>query len=540
MASLKPIFLHRHRHWLAYAAAVGIFLWFCAQFYLPGQGFTSLVMFGSRSNVRYLPELRALNHYEQEDTYGYDAQHYAQIAMRPSLTDSALQAAVDSLPYRARRILFCWTAYLLARGDPARALHIYAVQNIVCWLLLGVLLLRWFPAVNWGNFGRWCGVMFSYGLCFSVRGALVDGPSLLLIAVGVALAETGRNWWSAAVLGVAGLGKETNLLGVAALAPAKDAGGRAWTIFFLRCVFVLLPLAVWCALIWHWLGSEGVAGLRNFGAPFFAYAQKWRDTAVQLAADGLASPAKWSLLTLLALTAQFLFFVLQPKWSDPWWRVAVAYSLLMVFLGEAVWEGYPGAASRVLLPMTLAFNILVPRGRVGWGALLVVGNLMMLVSLDAVSLPARQSYHVAGPRALLFAENGGRTIEAIFDGQWYRVERSWLEYWRWSKGPASVTLRNSQPFALRVGVSFDLRAADARTVLGRSGAQDFFRRTLQPGEQCHVELESIRLGPGDTVLTWETDRPAIFPGGSAGRPIAFSLRNLNLKLLGRADEEPRH
>src|SRR3954462_9367455 len=154
---------------LAYGLAAAWFLWVCAQFYLPGKGFTYLIMFGEREHARFLPELKALNHYEIPGSDGYDAAHYAQIAMHPQLGDPLLEKAVDSLPYRARRILFCWTAYGLAFGDPARALQIYAVQNIACWLLLALLLLRWFPANSWDNFARWAGVLFSFGLCFSVR-----------------------------------------------------------------------------------------------------------------------------------------------------------------------------------------------------------------------------------------------------------------------------------------------------------------------------------------------------------------------------------
>src|SRR6185295_9966545 len=97
-------------------------------------------------------ELRATPHYEMAGSSGYDAQYYAQIAMHPRLSDPEIRNAVDDLPYRARRILFCWTAYALAFGNPAGALQVYAVQNIVCWLALAVLLLRWFPPVSWGNF----------------------------------------------------------------------------------------------------------------------------------------------------------------------------------------------------------------------------------------------------------------------------------------------------------------------------------------------------------------------------------------------------
>ena len=62
----------------------------------------------------------------------------------------------------------------------------------------------------------------------------------------------------------------------------------------------------------------------------------------------------------------------------------------MIFLGAAVWEGYPGAASRVLLPMTLAFNILVPRGWKWWGVLLL-GNLSVFATYDTLRAPARES-----------------------------------------------------------------------------------------------------------------------------------------------------
>ena len=76
---------------------------------------------------------------------GYDGQFYAQLAVEPLLRDRRIDEALDTPPYRARRILFSWTAYLLGLGRPAWILKVYAVQNIVAWLLLAWLLLRWFP-----------------------------------------------------------------------------------------------------------------------------------------------------------------------------------------------------------------------------------------------------------------------------------------------------------------------------------------------------------------------------------------------------------
>jgi hypothetical protein len=49
----------------------------------------------------------------------------------------------------------------------------------------------------------------------------------------------------------------------------------------------------------------------------------------------------------------------------------------MIFLGQAVWEGHPGAATRVLMPMTFAFNLLLPSTRWFW-LLWVLGNVNVL------------------------------------------------------------------------------------------------------------------------------------------------------------------
>lgn len=539
VANLR-LFLQRYSRvpiGLAYGVTVVAFLWICAQFYLPGQGFTYLIIFGERENPRYIPALRALNHYELEGSPGYDAQYYAQIAMQPRLSDPALKQGVDNLAYRARRILFCWTAYGLALGSPARAMHIYAVQNIVCWLLLAGLLLRWFPTTNWGNFFRWFCVLFSFGLCFSVRGSLVDGPSLLLIAIALALAESGRPWWSAMVLGVSGLGKETNLLAGAALARPAANTWRAWLAVLGRGLIIVLPLVLWLGVLWRWLGEIGDAGLRNFAAPFVAGAAKWRETLVQLMADSSDPFARMSGYMLVALTVQFLFFLLRPRWRDAWWRVAAAYSVLMIFLGEAVWEGYPGAASRVLLPMTLAFNILVPRGW-KWWLMLLLGNLTILGSYDPLRPPPRESYSVEGPRTLRMAVDSGRTVTAVFNDKWYPAERSRLEYWRWSKGSATVTLRNPQPFAILATVSFSLRCNDDRKVGLWQDDYARWERTLKRGELKVIKVRNMRLKAGDTLWKFETDVPAIYPGNNDPRRLAFRLSDLNIDILGRADDLP--
>lgn len=71
------------------------------------------------------------------------------------------------------------------------------------------------------------------------------------------------------------------------------------------------------------------------------------------------------------------------RWRDPWWRVGIAYAGLMLVLGPAVWEGHPGAVTRILLPMTFAFNLLLPRLRWFW-PLWILDNANLLDAVDII------------------------------------------------------------------------------------------------------------------------------------------------------------
>lgn len=536
MASPKPSFarLSASLRWLAYAGVVAVFLWICAQFYIPGQGFTYLVMFGGRESARYLPELRATNFYAQKDTYGYDAQYYAQIAMHPRLGDPVLREAVDSLPYRARRILFCWTAYLGGLGRPEWVVQVFALQNVVAWLLLGWVLLRWFPPSSWQNFLRWFAVLFTFGLCFSVRGSLVDGPSLLLIAIGMALLEAGRPWWSAAVLGLAGLGKETNVLSASIFAPDDWRAGRGWMAAVGKGVLVVAPLALWLICLQVWLGKAGDLGARNFDGPFYGYVEKWRETIRPFLGEGSGLIGRSGVMAMTALTVQWLFFALRPQWRNPWWRLGASYALLLVFLGDAVWEGFPGAAPRVLLPMTLAFNVLVPRTK-HWLPILILGNLLVWPSAEVLVPPGKESYQVLGSRALRVNEANADEVGAQFDErEWYWLERSYFDYWRWARGPAAVTLHNPHAYPIVVDVTFRLKSSDTRNVTVRIGPRTLWQG---PTEQTMPDLvfRDLVLAPGDTALTFETDRPAARPPNGDVRTVAYRVCNFSIVVTRRAD-----
>jgi hypothetical protein len=532
-------FLHERAtalRWLACGVAVALFAWSMAFFYLPGMGFTYLIQFSALEHNRYVPEVKAVNHYETPDSSGYDAQWYAQIALHPRLGDPVLRRAVDSLPYRARRILFLWADWALGGGDPARVMNLYAVQNIVCWLFLALLLLRWFPPVSWGNVFRWAATLFSFGLIFSVRGALLDGPSLLLVAVGMAFIESERLWIGALIMGIAGLGKDTSILCGAALRPADPSNPRTWAPWIARGALLLVPLAAWMLYLRLSLGHGDDIGARNFAWPFAGLMNKVQDTVSSAVAERhypFPTITRYDGVVLVGLLAQFFFFAFRIRWRDPWWRVGAAYAILMMFLGDAVWENYPSAAARVLLPMTLAFNVCVPR-RGLWPILLIAGNLGVFASADLLKPPGRESFVVEGPKELRVNPNDGKAVEAVFGPKnWWKPEKSRWDYFRWSMGDSSVALHNPQAFGIMTDITFKLRSVDRRGAIVTLGGKVVWRNTLEPAEVTPVTLSDVYLPPGDTVILFSSDRPAAFPGNVDRRRLTFMVRDLEIDLKGR-------
>src|SRR6185436_5586163 len=179
----------RPRLWQTLALLLcAVFLAWVARFYHPGVGFTALLVI-PRGHDFEIPALQQLPHYEYPAGVAYDGAMYAQLAMVPLLEDPAIDRALDAPSYRARRILFCWTAWALGLGQPRWILQAYALQNVLCWLVLAWLVTRWLRPDHPKGLALWTAAMFAQGLLTSVRLALLDGPSLLLLACAAAAAE---------------------------------------------------------------------------------------------------------------------------------------------------------------------------------------------------------------------------------------------------------------------------------------------------------------------------------------------------------------
>jgi hypothetical protein len=530
----------KHRHpdrwrWLVLLAATAAFLYFVGRFHIPGKGFTALINFGDAYSARRLPEISATTTYIVPESTGYDAQWYAQLAVRPDLRSAEIATAVDNVPYRARRIFFPLVASLLGGGDPQRTLEVYALTNVVCWILLGAVLLHWLPPRCWGNVARWIAVMLSYGLSFSVRNALVDGPALLLIATGVLLHEKGRDLSAAAVLGLAGLGKETCILAGAALVHAPFRSLRDWARLALKASFVVLPLALWLFYLLTSFGfGSGEMGARNFAFPLVELWQKTVRCAAAL--GGFPRAFEYAIgdcLLLVSLVSQFLFFALRPRPMEAWWRIGAAFAALMAILGEAVWEGFPSAAGRVVLPMAFAFNILLPRGP-RWWPLFILGNLSVFCSPTFIRLPLGIERPVVEmPAALDRADAAHLAVTVRYDGPWHLSEHSVTENWHWTGGPVSLEITNSLKDPLRATLRFGINSRDARHVtVSIDGRQNWSSRVDTSRRNIEIPL---LIPAGSSHVEFGTDKPPYPPvEGRDSREVAFRIYDLQLRVEGLA------
>ena len=98
-------------------ALVALFLWGVARHYDPVTGFTEFLVLSADGHEYEVPALQAIPHYHHPGNVAHDGQMYVQLALDPLVRDPATDRAMDIAPYRARRILFSWTAYCPTSGS---------------------------------------------------------------------------------------------------------------------------------------------------------------------------------------------------------------------------------------------------------------------------------------------------------------------------------------------------------------------------------------------------------------------------------------
>ena len=377
------------RVWVvAYALVIAAFLAAVGRYYHPAYGFTALIEFPAAGHGYELPAVQNAPHYDHPASGGYDGQFYAQMAVEPLLRPAAIDRALDDPPYRAHRILFSWIAYSAGFGRPSAILQAAALENVVVWLVLAGLLWYWIPPKSARAFVLWAGTLLAHGTLMSVRYALPDGLSLLLIALSVLAMETGRPIVAGAVLGLATLARETAILaGVMFVrllsrrpvhSPDRPTYVRGWRQAAWAGALAILPFAVWLDYLRSIYRGRTLAGGGHITAPFWGLGSEitsvWRQFS-----DWSAPAFRDDLLALVAFLTQAIWIVwrLTRRRETPAWAlVAAAFLLLAGLAHPVVWDGAPGAYTRVAMPLTMGVNVLLardPRASWWWIALANLG-----------------------------------------------------------------------------------------------------------------------------------------------------------------------
>jgi hypothetical protein len=273
------------------------------------------------------------------------------------------------------------------------------------------------------------------------------------------------------------------------------------------------------ALYVRWrVGPQVDTGLNNFSWPGAGLAEKWGTVASEVREHGWYPAYFGSLFAVVSLTVQFLFIVTRWLPAQAWWRVGAAFAALMLVVAQPVWEGYPGAATRVLLPLTLAFNVLVPTGR-RWLAVLVLGNLTVLMAPDALKAPA-EFFRVSGDRTLL------ANVKVERAEGWHGAESLKDLRWRWSPGESGLRVTNATggPVALTFAGRVT-SAGDERRLRVIQGDAMIWSEMITP------RLSEMRFGfmapPGETVILFTSGNPPLLVGADP-RPMAFKIVNLEI------------
>ena len=357
------------------------FLATVARYYHPAYGFTAFLELPAATHDSELPAVRDSPHYDHPGSGGYDGQFYAQLAIEPLLRNPDIDRALDNPPYRAHRILFSWIAWTMGFGRPAWILQAAAIENVLVWLALAWLLWRVIRPTSARTFVLWSGCLLAHGLLMSVRYALPDGLSVLLITLAALAVERGRPIIGSIVIGVAGLARETSMLAATSLAKFGRRSPRSW-LFVLGCLILcVLPLALWLDYLRSIYRLRVLAGGEHITEPLSGLIWKVKSISSWLGRDGLTAMTRDDLAALVAFAAQGAWLVSRiVRYRDlsAWALTGASFLVLTLVTHQAVWDGTPGAYTRVAMPLTIAVNVLLARDpRAPWW-LIGLANLSVI------------------------------------------------------------------------------------------------------------------------------------------------------------------
>ncbi len=373
---------------LAYVVVLAACLSLVATYYHPDFGFTAFIEFPLSNHENEIAAVRNAPHYDHADSGGYDGQFYAQLAVEPLLGDRALDTALDTPPYRARRILMSWASYLVGLGRPTAILQVYAVHAVVAWVFLAWLVTRWIEPTTGKGFVLAATALLAHGPLMAIRYALPDLAAAVLVALAVLAAEKAeagrargriRAWpgvGSAMLLGAAGLTRDTALSACTMFLRLVGRSPLSWLRVAALGLVAAAPLLIWVDYIYAIYRTTTFAGSDHFVAPLSAIAWKVGTIWSAVATGGLRATAVDDIATLAAFTAQaawLVYLLVRHRDTSFWVLAGLGYVALAAVTDPPVWEGSPGAYPRIFMPVMLAAHVTLARRGGPWWLVLLVG-----------------------------------------------------------------------------------------------------------------------------------------------------------------------
>jgi hypothetical protein len=441
---------------------------------------------GKWTRIAILPSELEVWHFESDDATAHPIAVFA-----PSHKDASFEwrLPIDQTPSIRRAWLAC---------------------NVIAWGILVWLLWRLIPGNDWRDWIARGGILFSTGVISSVRFALTDLIALALLAASMLALESQRHRRAAGLLGAAGIGCGAALFALPAL------GNAPWLSRsnLRRCLPVLAVVTMATSIVCWRLGSFEVV-TSHVAWPFGSFLGNWQNS-LGAVLHGQSLGIAWiGFAALACITVQAAFFLLRWRGDEAWWRLGIAYVILMCFMDDSLWRGSAGGAARLLLPLSLAFNVLVRRSRAS-PAWLLAGNLAVAAGFSSLFFPPDPPPDMAPIRAAGFAQLSDP------DGSWHEFEQNARHSWSWSRSSARLNIETWPHSTKSLVVSFSLRSLEQRTVTVRQGEQVLWSGTVNRADTPVTIPCSV--AEGHAVLDLATDTPPV-PEAPVpyARTLAFAI-----------------
>ncbi len=518
----------------AFAQLLSVFV----RVYSPEFGITRLIVIGHEFDGRGLAVFRSTPKYMgPSDRWGFDGQFYAELALDPLLRDPQLKIALDDPPYRSRRILTSWLAWVGGLGRPFWVLNAYASLNLVSWVGLAAMMIVLFRPHGWAGLAGFAAMLMTCGIIESMRSSLTDLPGFTLMTLAMMIGGAGGS----AALALAVLTREPNILGIVGLWDYRPPWLATVRRNVLYGVIAALPFALWIAYVTSRFPPESSIAGDNLTWPFRGVMGKLGEFSVH-AVNGDIAWRKWysafftseplhALLTIIAMLTQSVYLLTHREWNNRIWRVGAIFVPFFFCISSIPWESH-FTITRHALPITLAFNlVLAMRARRGWLAWFLLGNCFVPYGIHQFALHARNGAEAPVEYRIASTRLSAPALRVQFDRGWSGEEWTRKHTWRWGVAThAALIISNPAAQPVEAGLSFTTASISRRDLMiSVRGAGVWSKRSMQA--PLLVQTGRFLLPPGDTVVRFDSTTPPV-PSGNPGddRTLSFLVKDLKIDL----------